>query len=282
VNVLVCVDRDHALEDLLIAFRWGVRVGPADRVVVLHVVPKVSWLRAVSRVDPTVSERLAALPRQADELLSEVEGFLTKEGLVAERVLREGDPATEILRLARDRDASLIVMGALGRKDVENFLLGSVSQKVKRHTERDLFVVRGRGPTAEGRFTAILAVDGSRDSLEAVHSFATKMDVVLADIHVVHVVEHPTPVGPPGEPDEAVARAEDILGDEGLSCTSEVRRGRPASQILACAREREARIIAVGARGLGAMAGALIGSVSERVLHHAPCAVLCARQPQVP
>jgi nucleotide-binding universal stress UspA family protein len=38
----------------------------------------------------------------------------------------------------------------------------------------------------------------------------------------------------------------------------------------------------VGARGLGAMAGALIGSVSERVLHHAPCAVLCARQPQVP
>jgi nucleotide-binding universal stress UspA family protein len=272
VHILLCVEQDDILDELLVAFRWGVRVGPSDRVSVLHVSPKLPWLRAIGRVDPTIGEQVATLPKRTDALLSDAVSFLTKEGIRAESLRREGSPAEQILQAAGDERADLLVLGALGREDKENFLLGSVSQKVKQHADRDVFIVRRGGPSARARFNAVLAVDGSRESLAAVRSFATKMHVVLADIHVLHVVEQPEPADSVGVED---ARA--ILAKEGLTCSVESRRGRAASEILACARERNARVIAVGARGLGAISSAFLGSVSARVLRHAPCAVLCAR-----
>lgn len=276
MNVLLCVDRDAILDDLLVAFRWGVRLGPADRLLVLHVVPKVAWLHTIGRLDPTVEEQVRELPKRADAVLSEAVGFLGKEGLRAEPVLREGHPAEEILRLAREEPTELIVIGALGRKDKENFLLGSVSQRVKREADRDIFIVKEGGPSAKARFTAIGCVDGSRESAAALRSFANKMQTVLADVHLLRVVES-TPSGPTEGPDEVLESGRAILEESGLVSTTEIRHGRPASEILACARERRARVIALGARGLGAVSSAVMGSVSARMVRHAPCAVFCGR-----
>ena len=44
--------------------------------------------------------------------------------------LLDGDPARELLRLARDRDFDVIVMGSRGRGRVTAALLGSVSNRV--------------------------------------------------------------------------------------------------------------------------------------------------------
>jgi nucleotide-binding universal stress UspA family protein len=270
MNVLLCVELDAILDELLVAFRWGIRLRPVDRVVVVHVLPRLPLLQAVGRVDSTVAEQIAGLTKRGDELLSRTVAFLDQEGLQARPLLREGNPAAEILQAAREENAELIVLGALGHEDRENFLLGSVSQKVKRHTDRDVFIVRGKGPSPEARYTAILAVDGSAESMAAVRSFRDKMQAVRADIHLLHVEEDFT------RPTDAILEAARVsLQEDGLSCTFEVRRGRPASEILSCARELDARLIAVGARGLGAASGAFMGSVSARVLRHAPCAVLC-------
>jgi nucleotide-binding universal stress UspA family protein len=46
--------------------------------------------------------------------------------------LREGDPATEILRLAQEIDCDLIVMGTHGRSGLARLLMGSVAEKVLR------------------------------------------------------------------------------------------------------------------------------------------------------
>ncbi len=56
-----------------------------------------------------------------------------------------------------------------------------------------------------------------------------------------------------------------------------VREGDPASAILAVAKEADADLIVMGRRGLGDLAGLLLGSVSQKVTHLAECACLTVR-----
>jgi nucleotide-binding universal stress UspA family protein len=48
--------------------------------------------------------------------------------------------------------------------------------------------------------------------------------------------------------------------------------GHPAQVLLEAA--RGARLLVVGSRGYGTLAGVLLGSVSQHCVQHAPCAVL--------
>ncbi len=58
---------------------------------------------------------------------------------------------------------------------------------------------------------------------------------------------------------------------------SVVRRGSAADEIVRYAKEQGIGLIVMGSRGWGEMHAVLLGSVSERVLHTAPCPVLIAR-----
>lgn len=63
-----------------------------------------------------------------------------------------------------------------------------------------------------------------------------------------------------------------------MPVTTEVMRGDPAQQIVALAKEWKADLIVVGSHGRGFW-GRLIGSVSDAVVHHAPCSVIVVRMP---
>ena len=66
---------------------------------------------------------------------------------------------------------------------------------------------------------------------------------------------------------------------EDVSVRTIVRRGRPGPAIVAEARGGTYDGLLVGARGLGRV-GALVGSVSQYVLHHAPIPVFVAHAPR--
>ena len=59
------------------------------------------------------------------------------EGLVV-----EGDPASTILEFAEQNKVDLIVMGTLGKRGLERFLLGSVTEKVVKHAKTSVLVVK--------------------------------------------------------------------------------------------------------------------------------------------
>jgi nucleotide-binding universal stress UspA family protein len=76
----------------------------------------------------------------------------------------------------------------------------------------------------------------------------------------------------------ALSEAETLAAASGVEIEREVLEGDPAKSVIELARAREAGLIVVGSRGRGAVAGALLGSVSSVLAHHADRPVLVVKQ----
>lgn len=74
--------------------------------------------------------------------LSNVENIAKKEGINVKKWIVKGHPAEEILKLAKEKAADLIVMGSLGRSGIEKILLGNVADKVIRNSSIPVLIVR--------------------------------------------------------------------------------------------------------------------------------------------
>jgi nucleotide-binding universal stress UspA family protein len=73
----------------------------------------------------------------ADSLRSEKGGFrIDVEPVVV------GNPAVELVRIADEHSAGLIVVGSHGLSGIERFLLGSVSERVLRHAHCSVLIVK--------------------------------------------------------------------------------------------------------------------------------------------
>ncbi|MDQ1694765.1 MAG: hypothetical protein QOJ03_118 [Frankiaceae bacterium] len=70
-----------------------------------------------------------------------------------------------------------------------------------------------------------------------------------------------------------VRRAGERLAQAGVSATPVARLGEPADALLAIAEELGADLLVVGNRGMTGVRRYLLGSVADRVAHHAPCSV---------
>jgi nucleotide-binding universal stress UspA family protein len=87
----------------------------------------------------------------------------------------------------------------------------------------------------------------------------------------------------PTEHDRApLVEAASLAAEQGVSAETELLAGSPADEIVAYARSIDADLIVVGSRGRGAVAGALLGSVSRGVLRQARRPVLVVRGVEVP
>lgn len=78
--------------------------------------------------------------------------------------------------------------------------------------------------------------------------------------------------------DQLIAHAKAQCIELGVkSIQTYVRSGDYADEILNAARDSEADMIVIGSRGLGVVKSTVLGSVSQKVLHHAECTVVTVR-----
>ena len=90
--------------------------------------------------DPTDAE--VKVVREAEQYLSNVEEMFKKKGLKVDSHVRYGNDAEEILDHAAQKDIDIVAMTTHGRGGVKRFLLGSVAEKVLRHSPKPVFLVR--------------------------------------------------------------------------------------------------------------------------------------------
>lgn len=67
---------------------------------------------------------------------------MAKAGVEASTVLKAGNPTEEILDLAEGEGFEVIVVGNRGIGGARRFLMGSVSDRVVRHSSKPVLVVR--------------------------------------------------------------------------------------------------------------------------------------------
>ena len=84
-------------------------------------------------------------------------------------------------------------------------------------------------------------------------------------------------VNPREDVDGTLAEAADTVKGEGIEVQVHPREGDPADAILDVAEERGAGLIVVGNKGMTGAKRFLLGSVPNKVSHHAPCSVLIIR-----
>lgn len=73
----------------------------------------------------------------------------------------------------------------------------------------------------------------------------------------------------------------DDIGDGGPAISTDILIGSPESRIVETAEEFGANLIVVGSHGYNRWERLLLGSVSDSVVHHAPCSVLVVRHEDV-
>ena len=84
-------------------------------------------------------------------------------------------------------------------------------------------------------------------------------------------------INPREDVDATLSAAADRVRDAGLDVETFAREGDPADAILDVAEERDADLIVVGNKGMTGARRFLLGSVPNKVSHHAPCSVLIVR-----
>jgi nucleotide-binding universal stress UspA family protein len=257
---------------------------------VVHVGPFMPMLFSTMEDEP------ARMAREARKTLDDaVRRIEATGGDVAQSYLKMGGASEEIVAVAEELGAGLIVMGNRGRGGVRRALMGSVSDSVVRHAHCPVLVVRADPIVFPAKI--LVATDGSKEAELASSSAADLAKRTGSELHVVYVGHMPpvfyespgawaldpdlrgrmgesAEVGARTKLDEQVQRVREAGGEV---AGAHAKLGRPDAEIVRLAQELGAGLIVLGSRGLGPLRSALMGSVSDSVVRHAHCPVLVVR-----
>ena len=126
-----------------LAYIKQLREGGAKEVILLHVIDERA-VEAVHRYGTESSfEKLENMMKEeAEQFFTKIEKELKKCGLEVRKRIRIGNPLREILKTEEEEDISLIVIGSHGRSNLEEMLLGSVSEKVIRKCKKPVLIIK--------------------------------------------------------------------------------------------------------------------------------------------
>lgn len=136
----------------------------------------------------------------------------------------------------------------------------------------------------------LVPVDGSENSDRAVDQAIDLAKKYRAELQLIHVVPVTTALvtGPEALAIDVSKQLESsgerilsaalskVEGQE-LEAVTRLEHGQPADKVIEVAKDENFDVIVIGSRGLGRVARFFLGSVSDKVSHHAPCAVLIVK-----
>lgn len=239
-------------------------------------------------VERAVPGLIDAHDRQARE---EFEKFAASNGLGwATAHVRRGTPAEEVLRVAHQVGADLIVVGRYGKGGLKVGRLGSVADRILRYAPVSVLVVT---PEFRGEFRRLGVAtdfsDGSDLALRRAAWLAAKLGI--DEVTLLHLFEVP-----PGH--HMIASWEDtcrrlqavfeqladdqarrVLGEGPPRVRARVAEGSPHTGVPRLAHEDGLDLVVLSTHSRTRAASALLGHTSERIIRHASCSIWAEKSP---
>ncbi len=100
-----------------------------------------SYLSAET-MESIMDQQEDTIKEKRQKILDQDAEFFEEKGIKPDKVLLHGDPADEVCDYAEKNDFDLIVVADKGHGKVERFLLGSISDKIVRHSKVSVMVVK--------------------------------------------------------------------------------------------------------------------------------------------
>jgi Universal stress protein UspA and related nucleotide-binding proteins len=105
--------------------------------------PSAGLISPFGGVSPDAIDVVIESIREAGEKAAlHVSDLARASDVESERLIVEGNPPNEILRIAEDDKIDVIVMGSIGKTGLEKFLMGSVAEKVVHNSKLPVLIVR--------------------------------------------------------------------------------------------------------------------------------------------
>lgn len=249
----------------------------------------------------------------SDSYLDVVSAKCAQAGVPCRRVTLEGK---HWRRLVQDIQASghdLVVMGALGLGAVGCSALGSVCERVARHIDRDLLIVKSLPADQPGNI--VVAIDGSEHSYGALQAalalariFDRPVEAVAVYDPFFHYAAFQSIAGVLSPAAAAVFRFEEqerlhgeiidgglariyqghldvavkMAAEEGVRLSATLLAGKALEQILNESRQRKPWLLVAGRAGIHAEGETDVGSTAETLARLAPCNVLLSARRVAP
>ena len=222
--------------------------------------------------EPYIYAEVTRLEQKATRVSMETKKFLAATQLAGKVLVERGTPATAILKHARRGD--VIMLGSRGVTGLDRFMLGSVSLSVALHAPASVLVIK-QPPRVIRRI--LLATDGSKSATKAVRFVMEELrpeNIEIVLVHVLPFLRYP-------EVKEAgralLDRDAGRLVKAGYAVNEVLKLGHPAEEIIKVANRQKVDLIVAGAKGFGAIARFVLGSVSSKLVQYSTVSVLVVR-----
>jgi nucleotide-binding universal stress UspA family protein len=242
---------------------------------------------SVTRVEGRVVD---ALEEAGERVVSAAADRAIERGIPVETEVLQGDPYRTIADYADEYAVDLVVMPTHGRRGVERFLLGSVTERVISATDVPVLTVTpDEQPLTYPVDDVLVPTDGSVGADAALAEAIDLASAIGATVHVLHVVDTAS-LGF----DVRSAIEADTLQEEGESVvqsaretaeaagfedvTTAVADGRVYREILDYVEASDVGLVAVGTHGETDFSRYTMGGVAAKVVRTSPVPVLLATE----
>lgn len=255
----------------------------------LHAIPRLEWYFANAMV--------FSPDALADELATDGNAKLNE----AERAIHAVHPRLRVTRQIVNESAGkafrdisdtarIVVIGSHWTSAASDFILGGHVIRIVNEATCPVLVWRkSAAQETDGPLPVIVGVDESDNSVRALHAAFSTADVLEAPLTVAHMWETGPAVGlgyGEGPVDWNLLHLLQSTQEEKLDeLVAPLREEYPGAQINKVYTDvgpakglkelsKTAQLVVVGSKGHGKLAGAVLGSVSQSLIHHADCSVL--------
>jgi nucleotide-binding universal stress UspA family protein len=276
----------------LIAVQWAAneaRLRGCGLTLVASISPPVS-AAGFGPAYPPALDLIGSMQTQAQSMLDEVSASFGDIDVLTH--VEVGSPSGVLIQASEH--AAMVVLGSRGRGGFKGLLLGSVGAQVASHTDCPSIIIRS-APRTDAK-QVVVGIDESPAAQAAVafaFDFADRHSCEVIAVHawdipaydLLVVPNAPVPVALTDVADDEIRLAAEVLAGfrtdfPNVRVQERLVRSSAVDALLNAS--TDAALIVVGTRGHGPAVGALLGSVSNGVLHKAqvPVAVVPYIEPK--